>query len=255
MSVFEAIRYKPEWNSEVNEATKHPPETTREVMEQPLLSKMELKDIPNCANAITHGNPFELSRIMDHQQGDTDLRVRGNCGIVSARNLIAMNGVNISERNLTKYASEAGLCENDKRLPPSERGGTKSSERQELLEIFGVKTEKWMATDSGTTLDKIADALDRGHGGILSLNAGILYDNPKMSAVNAEGKPMSNHVVTLLSAVRDGATNEVKGFYICDSGTGEACRYVDSDRLKKSFCDVENACVQISKERMRGVGE
>ena len=84
MSVFEAIRHSPEWNSEVNEATKHPPETTKEVMEQPLLSKMELKDIPNCANAITHGNPFELSKTMDHQQGDTDLHIRGNCGIGSA---------------------------------------------------------------------------------------------------------------------------------------------------------------------------
>ncbi len=253
MSVFEAIRTVPEQKSEVSEVANRPPETTKEVAEQPLLSKMEIKDVPNCTNAITHGNPFELSKKMDSQQGDTDLRMRGNCGIVSARNLIAMNGVNISERNLTKYASEAGLCENSKRLPANERGGTKSSERQELLEIFGVKTEKWMATDSDTTLDKIADALDRGHGGILSLNAGILYDNPNMSAVNAEGKPMSNHVVTLLGAVRDGTSNEVKGFYICDSGTGEACKYVDSDRLKKSFFSVENACVQMSKERMRGI--
>ena len=253
MSVFEAIRNAPERSSEVNEATNHPPETTKEVVEQPLLPKMEIKDVPNCANAITHGNPFELSKKMDSLQGDTDLQMRGNCGIVSSRNLIAMNGVNISERNLTKYAAESGLCESDKRLPASDRGGTISSERQKLLEIFGVKIEKWMATDSSTTLEKIADSLDRGHGGILSLNAGILYDKPSMSAVNAEGKPMSNHVVTLLGAVRDGTTNEVKGFYICDSGAGEACQYVDSDRMKKSFCNVENACVQMSKERLRGI--
>ena len=253
MSVFEAIKSVSEAAHEIAEETHRPIEAATDLQEQQTLSKMELHDVPNCANAITHGNPFELSKHMDFQQGDTELRIRGNCGIVSSRNLIAMNGVNIGERELTKYAVESGLCESSKRLPASDRGGTNSSERQKLLETFGVKTETWLATDASTTVDRIADALDRGRGGILSLNAGALYDDPRISAVNAEGRPMSNHVVTLLGAVRDGATSEVKGFFICDSGTGEACKYVDVDRLEKAFCNVENACVQMSKERMRGI--
>lgn len=253
MSVFEAVKFVPEAAHEIVEETRRPIEAATDLQEQQTLAKMELHDVPNCANAVTHGNPFELSKHMDFQQGDTDLRIRGNCGIVSSRNLIAMNGISISERELTKYAVESGLCESSRLLPASDRGGTNSSERQKLLEKFGVQTERWMATDSNTTFEKIADALDRGRGGILSLNAGALYDDPRISAVNVEGRPMSNHVVTLLSAVRDGATNEVKGFYFCDSGTGEACKYVDTDRLKKAFCNVENACVQMSKERMREI--
>lgn len=253
MSVFEAIKSVPEAAHESNEEMRRPFEAANDIQELQTLAKMELHDVPNCTNAITHGNPFELSKRMDFQQGDTDLRIRGNCGIVSSRNLITMNGININERELTKYAAESGLCDISRLLPTNERGGTSSSERQKLLETFGVKTEKWMATDSNTTFEKIADALDHGRGGILSLNAGLLNDNPRVYAVNAEGRPMSNHVVTLLGAVRDGTTNEVKGFYICDSGTGEACKYVDIDRMKKSFCNVENACVQMSKEKMRGI--
>ena len=253
MSVFEAIKSVPEAAHESNEEIRRPFEAATDLQEQQTLAKMELHDVPNCTNAITHGNPFELSKRMDFQQGDTDLRIRGNCGIVSSRNLITMNGININERELTKYAAESGLCDSSRLLPTNERGGTSSSERQKLLETFGVKTEKWMATDSNTTFEKIADALDHGRGGILSLNAGLLNDNPRVYAVNAEGRPMSNHVVTLLGAVRDGTTKEVKGFYICDSGTGEACKYVDIDRMKKSFCNVENACVQMSKEKMRGI--
>ncbi|MBP3656480.1 MAG: hypothetical protein J6K32_07270 [Clostridia bacterium] len=218
-----------------------------------LLPITELKNIPDCPNAITRGNPFKLSELVDYKQGDAIWTVQGNCGLVSSRNLLALSGKRqVSEAFITKYAIEKNLCANAPFMPASERGGTTKETREVLLRELGLKVQNWESGDPTVDKNRIANALDQGYRGIMSINCGVLWNKPQFLSTTADGRLRSNHVITLLSAVRDGSTGEVKGFFICDSGTGEKCRYVTADLLMKSF-NARNAVVQMTTKPMKGV--
>lgn len=216
-------------------------------MKQPL---KELGKVSNCRDAVTHGNPEILGNHMDYQQGVeiNGLMVLGNCGLDSSRNMLALCGKHYTEEFITKTAAQNKLCDFNPKLPAKDRGGTTSSWREKLLEKFSVEVESISQKD--ITLDEIADKLDVGKRGIISLNAGILRNEISSVSTDSKGNPRSNHVVTLLSAVRDRETGELAGFYICDSGSeiSEPFTYVTVDRMKKAFTGVTNACVQMTKK-------
>ena len=80
--------------------------------------------------------------------------------------------------------------------------------------------------------------------------SGVLWNDVGSLSLDPQGNLRSDHVVTLLSAVRDKKSGEVVGFYICDSGSGknEKMTYVSAETMKKAFIGVTNACVQMTKK-------
>ena len=123
--------------------TIRPAETQADTARAELPPLREIGRVSNCADAVTRCDPEALGRLMDYDQGVKigDQWVRGNCGLDSSRNLLALCGKKVSEEFITRYAIEQGLCAYSDRLPPASRGGTNPRNRAELNARFGVKLE------------------------------------------------------------------------------------------------------------------
>ena len=138
---------------------------------------------------------------------------RGTCGLVSCENILRMAGVQITESEIVTYAKShrrglRHLCTVDKE--PNSNGGTYAKDRQAILSHFGIESKVEYSTD----LEKIANYVSEGRGVIASVDAYALwYGSP--SSVPAW------HAITVTSVERDTYTNEILGFYICDSGSGK----------------------------------
>ena len=227
---------------------RHPPETARENPEQLLQPLREIGAVSNCREAVTRCDIEAIGKLMDYKQGVeiNGKLVLGNCGLDSSRNLLALCGKKYSEEYITKYAIDHKLCAYSERIPPASRGGTTPEKRAELNRRFGVELETFF--QERVNWNAVADKLEAGHRGILSLNAGIYWNRPEHVSLDEKGRPVSNHVVTLLGAVRDKQSGEVVGFYICDTGAAQkqSYTYISVDQLNKCCKGVRNACVQMT---------
>ena len=74
-------------------------------------------------------------------------------------------------------------------------------------------------------IQDIASFVEAGKGVRASVDANRLWY--ERQATNAE-----LHAVTVTSVQRDVTTNEILGFYICDSGKGLASWYIPVDKMK-----------------------
>lgn len=137
---------------------------------------------------------------------------RGTCGLVCCENILRMAGVHITESDIITYAmtNKRGmryLCTVDQ--DPNSNGGTYAEDRQAILSHFGIESK----VEYSTNLEEIAGYVAEGRGVIASVDAySLWYGSP--TTVPAW------HAITITSVERDVYTNEILGFYICDSGSG-----------------------------------
>lgn len=177
-------------------------------------------------NAV-YGAPLELGKILDYDQGDNDLGFKGTCGLVSCSNILMEAGINISENDIVHFAENNGLC--DISDDPNSCGGTTADERAEILTDAGVPSH----SDDNSSLEDIAKDVNDGKGVIISVNAGVLWDNP-----STYGTGESNHAITVTGYETDDVTGEITGFYICDSGRCEQSdsqRFVPMDQMQEAY--------------------
>jgi Ca2+-binding RTX toxin-like protein len=165
---------------------------------------------------------------LDYAQGDYP-EYQGTCAIASVANLIVQMGDNVSEQQVLNYAIQSNLTvtaqeSNDALL----RGGTTMVEQLQLLDHFGFGASSHIGFD----LELVADKVRAGHGVILGVNGGHLWDSPSNI-----GSGAVNHTVTVTGVVYNVAETEIVGFYIADSGRGlvtDMTRYV-------SYADIQQA--------------
>jgi hypothetical protein len=69
-----------------------------------------------------------------------------------------------------------------------------------------------------------------GHGVMLEVNAGVLWNDP-----NYYDHGAANHAISVIGVARDPDTGDVLGMYINDSGTGDSGRFVDVATLKSAW--------------------
>lgn len=152
----------------------------------------------------------------------------GTCGLVSCENLLRMAGVDITEAEIVEYASTHRLygflrylC--TKGSTPGENGGTYPTDRQKILEHFGISSK----IEYTTSLETIANYVGEGRGVIADVDANALwYGSP--------GARVEHHAITITSVQRDKYTGEVCGFYICDSGStaDDSARFVTAEVMQ-----------------------
>jgi hypothetical protein len=160
----------------------------------------------------------DASKSYFHRQGDNDLDYQGDCGLTAIGDVANQFGLDISENYVVHYATDNQLCATDG--TPAQRGGTTMLDQEKVLDGLGIPSH----IEQGDSLEGLGRELEEGHGVIIEVNAGALWDNP---SYDDGGK--INHAVTVTGVAADPVTGEAKGMWIDDSGANQYHRYVAAD--------------------------
>lgn len=170
----------------------------------------------------------------------------GTCGLVSCENVLRMAGVDVTEAEIVQYArthrasifSSRNLCTTNSE--PSENGGTYPQDRQAILRHYGIESDC-----RHVNAEQLAEYVESGRGVIASIDANILWYGQNFA-------DPARHAITVTSVARDAHTNEIYGFYICDSGSrnNDSARYVPLEVMNEAM-RVTNGEVNITRNIIR----
>ena len=200
------------------------------------LTKMaEIREgVPGVELAVVTGYPEMAAGMLDSVQGDEIDGACGTCGLTSIANICRLAGENVSEGMVVSYAVENTLC-NVAPWDAARTCGITGEQAVEIMSAFGIGAHVEKA--DACSIEELAEAVESGHGVIVGIDAGEIWDDPASSTIMF-GKAYANHYVTITGVARDAATGEVAGFYICDSGRGlesDACRYLSAEKLERAY--------------------
>lgn len=190
--------------------------------------------LPDGSLAVISGNP-EIKKQFTHQQGTSTLeyitpegiplKYEGTCGIVSCEDVARQQGVHVSEDELVRFAAENNLCVND--APNSGLlGGTTDEQRAEILDRVGIPNEIVTAT----SMEELAKYIENNQSAIAAVNAGSLWND-----ANFLWDGFANHAVVVTGVARSPQSGDILGFFINDSGAGEAGKFVSASRFKSAW--------------------
>jgi hypothetical protein len=190
--------------------------------------------LPDGSLAVISGNP-ETKKQFTHQQGTSTLeyitpegiplKYEGTCGIVSCEDIARQQGINVTEDDLVRLAAENNLCVNDK---PDSRllGGTTDENRSEILAKIGIPNE----ITTAISLEELAKYIENNQSAIAAVNAGLLWND-----ANYLGNGFANHAIVVTGVARNPQSGDVLGFFINDSGTGEAGKFIPASQFKSAW--------------------
>ena len=165
----------------------------------------------NGKEMCVYDDPIGTHSLLIKEQGNSNYRMCGTCGLCQSANIMTMAGVPTTENDIISIALHSSdgvlhsmeLFEED----PDERGGTTVNNRKEILESQGIPiTNHPINIDRARTVRQLASAVASGHGVILSVDVERLWRNGQSGG----------HAISLLSVSRDGST-----FIYSDTGAGE----------------------------------
>jgi hypothetical protein len=169
----------------------------------------------------------------NHLQGDNPGHNRGDCGIVSCADVLNQFGVRLTEADAFLHATR---CHELHVVPgrPDRSGWTLPAEQAAILTDYGVPAH----TEQAQPVERLAFAVQHGHGVIAMVNAGVLWSDPQ-----ALGHGQANHAVTITGIARDRYDGALLGFYINDSGTGQSGQFVSVHLMTTAFEHEGGYCV------------
>ncbi len=217
---------------------------------EPTICGYETKDIPGIEIAIVFGDPIELGSRLDYIQGfDNVYGASGTCGLTSISNLCTMHGMDVSEPEVVEYAMKNDLCE--KVAPGVLGGGVTTMQAIRILGHYGIPSHCEMAEVA--TPDRIAAAIEGGHGVMMGVNSGILQGRD-WKIYSSDGVIETTHYITITGTVRDGESGELKGFYLCDSSsarTDGGAIYASINEIQKCYSDVYGGHIVMTNSPIR----
>lgn len=170
----------------------------------------------------------------------------GTCGLVSCENVLRMAGVNITEAEIVEYArthranmfTNRHLCTTNSES--DRNGGTSWQDRQIILRHYGIETDH-----RNVNAEQLAECVESGRGVIASIDANVLWYGQSYASP-------ARHAITVTSVARDAHTNEIYGFYICDSGSrsNDNARFVPIDVMNEAM-RVTNGEVNVTRNIIR----
>lgn len=217
---------------------------------RPTLGGYETNTIPGEDEVIVFGDPVNLGAQLDCIQGfDNEYGASGTCGLTSISNICKISGMDVSEPEVVRYAMENDLCQQVETGVLG--GGVTTIQTIEILEHYGIPSHCEFA--SVATPERIAEALEGGHGVIMAVNSGILQGR-EWKVYNDVGEIETTHYVTVTGTVRDAETGELKGFYLCDSSAGRTdggAIYTTLEEIQRSYTDVYGGHVVMTNRPIR----
>jgi hypothetical protein len=190
------------------------------------------RTLPDGQTALVIGN-VDGYAAFNHLQGDNPEHDGGDCGVMCCAEVLNQFGLLLSEAAVVAHATR---CRELHVVPghPEESGWTLPAEQVAILADYGVPAH-WAA---GQSAEQLADAVQRGHGVIAALNAGVLWCDPGVL-----GHGQANHVVTVTGIARDPYDGALLGFYINDSGNGQSALFVSVHLMTTAFARTGGFCV------------
>jgi hypothetical protein len=198
---------------------------TREMLADTRVDVPSYTDVlPDGRETVVIGDPLGDAG-NTHRQGQNDFEFEGTCGLVSCEDVLRQFGVDVSETDVVRHALQKGLCSVSE--DPAKAGGTSAEGRVEILRDFGVPAHLELRGD----VQKLADNIERGHGVIAAVDAGVLWDDANYLAQDGG----TNHAVVVTGVAREPGTGALQGFYINDSGTGKAAQFIDVKLMQEAW--------------------
>jgi hypothetical protein len=169
----------------------------------------------------------------NHLQGDNPDHDSGDCGIVSCADVLNQFGLRLTEADAVAHAAR---CHELHTVPgrPDESGWTFPAEQAAILTDYGVPAH----AEEGQRVERLALAVQHGHGVIAIVNAGVLWSDPR-----ALGHGAANHAVTITGIARDPYDGALLGLYINDSGNGQSGKFVSTHLMTSAFEHEGGFCV------------
>lgn len=199
----------------------NPVELTRDAPDDlPVLPPDVSVDVPYHLDVLPDGRDTiiigDVETLKDycHEQGKNPDGFRGTCGLCSCEGILRRHGLEVTEAEMVEYARENGLC--TVKDNPDDSGGTTVFELARILSDYGLPAQG----GSGGSLEGLAAALQQDRGAIVGLNPALLWGDARY--LN------QGHAVTPIAVARDPKTWEIQGFYVNDTGKGQAGMFVDA---------------------------
>ncbi|MET7403863.1 hypothetical protein ABZS66_61385 [Dactylosporangium sp. NPDC005572] len=201
-----------------------PPDVLPEVPHQ-------LDTLPDGRASVTIGDVSGLAEGV-HQQGDNPYGFQGTCGLCSCAGILREFGFPVTEADVVSHAIVNGECVVDS--DPANSGGTTPDMQVRLLADYGIPAH----VEQMDSLEEMADAIEQGRGAIIGANAGVLWNDASYYEYG-----QANHAVQVTGVARDPLSGAVQGFYINDTGTGQAGHFVDADTVSAAWLDAGGTAV------------
>lgn len=186
-----------------------------------------IDDVPQHIETLPDGHDVlvvgdvEHCKDFCHRQGDNNYGFQGTCGLCSTQDILNQFGVPVSENDVVHYASDHHLCTTDG-TDNAMKGGTYDWQQAQILNDYGVPAH----VETGGQLEDLDAAILEGRGVIIEVNAGILWNDSRYYDTG-----QSNHAIVVTGIARDPETGMTEGYYVNDSGSGQAGNYVDVDTM------------------------
>ena len=195
----------------ISMSTYNSPEAREKVLKHPRFAGMTEYD---GRRAYVFGlNDAKLNNLK-YSQGNNDKGWRMTCGIAQSANMLNRAGFNETENSMVNYCNKHNLCGNSSIFNKEMNGGTSPARIATMLTQKGLPSH----FDSSITTDEVANLVENGHGVIIGVNAGYLWNSYYGSA---RGNGNANHAISVVGTLRDESTHNIIGFYINDTGRGQ----------------------------------
>jgi ribosome-binding protein aMBF1 (putative translation factor) len=183
-----------------------------------------LDRLPDGTETLVFGDP-EGCKEFNHIQGNNDLKYGSDCGLVACQDVLGEFGISVTESDVVHHAVAHGECD-VVQDHPDQSGTTTVQDKADILTDYGIPAR----SETGISLEDLASEVEHGHGVIASVNAGYLWnDAGKIESGN------HNHAITVTGVARDPHTNQIQGFFINDSGTGNSSEFVTAKTMEKAW--------------------
>jgi hypothetical protein len=193
---------------------------------------VRLAELPDGGSSLMIGDVTRCAAF-NHLQGDNPEHDCGDCGVVCCAEVLNQFGVRLTEADAVRHATRfRELHVVDGR--PDLSGWTLPDEQAAILGDYGVPAH----AERAQTIERLALAVQHGHGVIAMVNAGVLWSDPR-ALWNGQG----NHAVTVTGIARHPYDGALQGFYINDSGNGQSGRFVSAHLMTTAFERTGGVCV------------
>ena len=175
---------------------------------------------------MMYNKPIATAQGLIQRQGQNSRNMSGTCGLCQCVNILRLAGVsNVTEDDVINVAlscSNSTTKSLDINNPnPNNRGGTTTAGRQEILNKYNLQTEVYhILSNREMSVAGLGERVATGHGVIVSVDAGVLWNNP-----NVQG----GHAISLISVSQSGDQ-----FIYSDTGTGRIGA-ISSKRLAQAL--------------------
>lgn len=153
---------------------------------------------------MMYNSPLETAKGLIQKQGRNSKGMGGTCGLCQCANLLRLAGVtDVGEDDVIDTALSCSQATRDDltvwEADPDDRGGSSAWGRSEILGRYSLDTEIYgIPNDTSIAISHFSQKISSGHGVIVSVDAGVLWNEKKHLG--------SGHAILLLSVSQSGKT-------------------------------------------------